>query len=143
MGTFAQHGLSGLSRRNSTAKRSFWPLGPHWQVSSVTVGNHEVFGVRLDAQTRCEHYHSELDVIAIRHYCCKEYYACIKCHEELARHANQVWPALSKDEKVVLCGVCGVEMTMSDYIVCNSNCPSCGALFNPGCRNHWPVYFEV
>ena len=35
-----------------------------------------VCGVAIDAQTRCAHYHSELDRIAIKFKCCQAYYAC-------------------------------------------------------------------
>ena len=52
----------------------------------------EVRGVELDAQTRCAHYHSPLDVIAIRMKCCGVFYACKDCHIALADHPIQVWP---------------------------------------------------
>ncbi|GIQ68268.1 hypothetical protein XYCOK13_10920 [Xylanibacillus composti] len=30
----------------------------------------------IDEQTRCRHYHSELDRIAIRFKCCDQFYGC-------------------------------------------------------------------
>ncbi|MCH5600260.1 CHY zinc finger protein [Niabella ginsengisoli] len=52
----------------------------------------EVKGPVVDEHTRCIHYHSEEDVIAIKMKCCNEYYPCIKCHNETADHAAAVWP---------------------------------------------------
>lgn len=46
----------------------------------------EVYGVNVDLQTRCAHYHQDIDVIAIKHYCCGKYYPCHLCHEETAGH---------------------------------------------------------
>jgi uncharacterized CHY-type Zn-finger protein len=58
----------------------------------------EVRGVGLDGQTRCTHYHSALDIIAIKMMCCGIYYACKDCHETLADHSIKVWPAEMWDE---------------------------------------------
>lgn len=52
---------------------------------------HVVHGIELDALSRCAHYHSSLDIIAIRMACCGEYYACKQCHEALAGHVIRVW----------------------------------------------------
>src|SRR3954467_2097326 len=49
-----------------------------------------VHGRALDAQTRCAHWHSPLDIIAIKMRCCGAYYACRECHDELAGHETQV-----------------------------------------------------
>jgi hypothetical protein len=37
---------------------------------------------------------------------------------------------------VVQCGACRAELTISDYLQCNSRCPICHSNFNPRCRNH-------
>ena len=100
-------------------------------------------GVGVSAQTRCAHYRSVLDVIAIRMACCGEYYACKDCHEEVANHVTAVWPRAEWDTRAVLCGVCGYEMTIREYLECGNQCPRCEAAFNPGCRNHYDFYFEV
>ena len=99
-------------------------------------------GIELDAQTRCAHYKSALDVIAIRMKCCGEYYACKDCHEAMAEHAIEVWPRAEWNEMAVLCGVCGTEMAVQEYLDCSNVCPNCEVRFNPGCRNHYHFYFE-
>ena len=103
----------------------------------------EVRGVELDAQTRCVHYRTELDIIAIRMKCCGLYYACKECHEALAAHAIEVWPQSEWAQRAVLCGACGHEMTIHEYMISGYSCPSCGALFNPGCRKHYQFYFAI
>jgi uncharacterized CHY-type Zn-finger protein len=103
----------------------------------------EVRGVDVDAQTRCAHYRSAVDIVAIKMACCGVYWACKDCHEELAGHAIAVWPRREWDARAVLCGACGVEMTIREYMGCESRCPECGAEFNPGCRRHHHFYFEI
>ncbi len=101
-----------------------------------------VRGVAVDGETRCAHWHSPRDVIAIRMKCCGEYYACKDCHDALAGHATQTWPRGERDVAAVLCGACGLEMSIRAYLDCEDACPSCGAGFNPGCRLHRHFYFE-
>jgi uncharacterized CHY-type Zn-finger protein len=103
----------------------------------------EVRGIEVDAQTRCAHYRSAADIVAIKMRCCGVYYACKDCHVALAGHAIAVWPRGEWDARAVLCGACGVEMTIREYLECESRCPGCGAGFNSGCRKHWHFYFEV
>lgn len=102
-----------------------------------------VHGVELDPNTRCRHYRSALDVIAIRMRCCATYYACIDCHVELAGHPAAVWLRSEWDCPAVFCGVCGTEMTVNQYLHAGDRCPNCAAAFNPGCRNHYHLYFEA
>jgi uncharacterized CHY-type Zn-finger protein len=102
-----------------------------------------VHGVEVRPHTQCAHYHSERDIIAIRHKCCGEYYACIACHEALAGHLPQVWPRAERTTKAVLCGNCRTEMTISEYLASGNQCPQCQAAFNPGCANHYHLYFEL
>jgi uncharacterized CHY-type Zn-finger protein len=101
----------------------------------------EVRGVDLDAQTRCAHYRTALDVIAIKMKCCGVYYACKECHEALAGHPIKVWPQVEWDQPAVLCGVCGYEMAINEYMASGYQCRHCHALFNPGCRKHYQFYF--
>jgi uncharacterized CHY-type Zn-finger protein len=103
----------------------------------------DVLGVGLDGETRCVHYGSALDVIAIRMKCCGFYYACKDCHDALAGHATQVWPRAEWDEQAVLCGACGTEMSIRQYLDCGNECPACQTQFNPGCRNHHHFYFAA
>lgn len=102
-----------------------------------------VLGVDVDPQTRCSHYQSALDVIAIKLQCCGEYYACKECHDALADHELAPWPRDEFDLKAVLCGVCGSELSIDAYLGCDNSCPACGAGFNPGCRHHHPFYFAA
>lgn len=101
-----------------------------------------VRGVDLDAQTRCAHWRSPLDIIAIKMKCCGEYHACKDCHDALADHVAQVWPKSEFDENAVLCGACGTELSIRAYLECGNVCPACGAGFNPGCKLHHHFYFE-
>lgn len=100
-------------------------------------------GVCLDPQTRCAHWRSPLDIIAIRMRCCGKYYACRECHDALENHPVEVWPKAEWDQLAVLCGACKTELSVRHYMECNNICPSCGAGFNPGCRNHYHLYFEA
>jgi uncharacterized CHY-type Zn-finger protein len=101
-----------------------------------------VQGLDLDPETRCAHWHSALDIVAIRMKCCGVYYACKDCHEALADHAIEVWPRGEWDRPAVMCGACGAEMSIRRYLECEDSCPSCQAPFNPGCRHHHHCYFE-
>jgi uncharacterized CHY-type Zn-finger protein len=103
----------------------------------------QVKGIDLDANTRCLHYHGPADIIAIKMKCCETYYACIDCHYALAGHSAQVWPRNQWHQKAVLCGVCGLEMAVLEYMDSANRCPRCAAPFNPGCRNHYHLYFET
>jgi uncharacterized CHY-type Zn-finger protein len=103
----------------------------------------EVRGVDLDAETRCAHYHSPLDIVAIKMRCCGDYYACKDCHEALAGHAIRVWPCAEWVEAAILCGACGEELSIAAYLAAGDRCPACGAPFNPGCRHHYHFYFET
>lgn len=102
-----------------------------------------VHGLDVSSRTQCAHWNSERDIIAIRHKCCGEYYACISCHQALTTHASQVWSKVERDTKAVLCGNCLIELSIAEYLACNSACPNCRADFNPGCANHYDLYFEM
>ncbi|MGE0586979.1 MAG: CHY zinc finger protein [Cyclobacteriaceae bacterium] len=103
----------------------------------------KVFGQTLDNQTRCVHYHSPLDVIAIKFKCCDQYFPCYSCHEETVDHEAVRWEKSEFDKPAVLCGVCKTELTINQYLNSNNTCPNCEARFNPGCANHHPLYFEI
>lgn len=107
-----------------------------------TVHGHRVRGVDVDPETRCVHYDSPRDVVAIRFACCDTFYPCFECHEAVADHDAAVWPAGSEEEPAVLCGVCGRVLTVREYVADDDACPDCGADFNPGCREHYPLYFH-
>lgn len=105
------------------------------------VPSEEVRGVELDEQTRCVHYGTDEDVVAIRFGCCEEYYGCFKCHEAVAEHPAEPWPTERRAEPAVRCGVCESEMTAVEYLATEA-CPNCEVRFNPGCAEHYHVYFE-
>ena len=118
-------------------------LGNHEAVSSVSSERVHVRGLDIDEQTRCAHYHGSTDVIALRFKCCDLWYSCIDCHSALADHSAQIWPRSERNVEVVLCGLCGHRLTVTAYLQCGSTCPACQASFNPGCRNHYHLYFEM
>ena len=109
----------------------------------VLIHGIEVKGVEVDLLTRCHHYSNTKDVIAIKFYCCQTYYPCHSCHDTITDHSPMLWPADKFDEKAILCGVCGLEMSISDYMKSNFTCSNCKADFNPRCQNHYRLYFEV
>ncbi|PIC57418.1 hypothetical protein CSV80_09065 [Sporosarcina sp. P12(2017)] len=102
----------------------------------------EVQGLLVDDETRCVHYSTENDRIAIKFYCCKIYYPCHLCHEEIGCGLHAVWPASQSNKKAILCGSCGHELTITEYFQSDYQCPSCLANFNPGCGLHKELYFE-
>lgn len=102
-----------------------------------------VHGIDLDPQTRCAHYHLPLDIIAIKMKCCGIFYACKDCHDALAGHPIQLWPASEWSQPAILCGACQSVLTIHEYMRSGDRCPQCHAPFNPRCRNHYHLYFET
>lgn len=96
----------------------------------------------MDDETRCIHYHTKKDVIAIKFKCCLRYYPCHLCHEEDADHQAPTWPKTHWAESAVLCGVCKSEMSIHAYQATTS-CPNCSAPFNERCAAHAPLYFQT
>jgi uncharacterized CHY-type Zn-finger protein len=99
-----------------------------------------VRGKTIDSQTRCVHYRTRLDIIAIKFRCCGEYYPCHLCHEECAGHPSTRWRLDEYDHKAILCGACSTELTIAEYRAAEE-CPSCSATFNPRCALHAHLYF--
>lgn len=104
-----------------------------------------VRGVDLDPQTRCAHWHTALDVVALRLACCEHYWACRDCHDALAGHPAVPVPRAGFDTPHVLCGACRAELTVREYRTAMAEdrpaCPRCGTGFNPGCSRHDHLYF--
>lgn len=109
-------------------------------------------GKTVDEESRCVHYHSELDVVAIKFRCCGEFYPCYRCHAESTDHPIEVWPAGSGSEPALRCGVCRRTIRIDAYLAGHSgstgpdqrhsnSCPYCSAPFNPGCAAHDELYF--
>ena len=99
-------------------------------------------GTGVNERTQCAHYHSERDIIAIQFKCCEAFYACIQCHEEVADHTPVVWPKAEFATQAIYCGNCKSTLSISEYLGCDNTCPTCQAAFNPGCANHYHLYFE-
>lgn len=97
----------------------------------------------IDKETRCNHYHSECDRVAIKFYCCKKYFPCFKCHDEYGCGRADVWPKEYFNEKAILCGTCGRELSINNYLNGKHQCPACRAGFNPGCFLHSHLYFKI
>lgn len=102
----------------------------------------DVYGATVDKETRCIHYHGETDIVAIKFKCCGRYYPCYQCHDEEADHDRVVWSKEDYSKKAILCGKCGHECSIEDYMT-HQKCLHCHALFNPNCRFHYDLYFEV
>ena len=103
----------------------------------------QITGVDVDPETRCAHYHSATDIVALKFKCCGKWFPCHMCHQEVAKHAAVVWPEEEFDELAVLCGGCGRQVNVREYLECDSICPACGRSFNPGCARHAHYYFAV
>lgn len=93
--------------------------------------------------TGCNHYKSSLDIVSIRFKCCNKYFACYSCHKEKADHPAQKWKFEEFHTKAILCGLCGFECSISEYLLGNFFCLSCKAPFNPNCKKHWNLYFSI
>jgi len=107
------------------------------------IGGLMVKGKVIDNQTRCSHYHTDLDIIAIKFKCCDTYYPCYSCHAETTDHKALTWEVSERDEKAILCGVCGHQLTVQEYMDSNNTCPLCQSSFNPNCKKHYDLYFTM
>ena len=99
-------------------------------------------GLLVDEETRCEHYHSELDIIAIKFKCCETFYPCYLCHNVCEDHEPKRWSSKELDEKAILCGYCRNVLSIREYLNTDS-CPNCNKQFNPRCSNHYHLYFDL
>ncbi len=96
-----------------------------------------IYGFLTDEEGRCAHYHSPVDVAALRCGACGRYYSCYQCHDALEDHPFMA--AAAEDSHPVLCGACGRGLSREEYQ--QGRCPYCGQSFNPGCRQHYSIYF--
>lgn len=112
-------------------------------IDRISVGGTGVVGIGVDHQTRCAHYATERDVLAIAFPCCGTFYPCYCCHAAVADHDAEVWPTSEREEHALLCGVCGHLTTIEAYLDAPLACADCGTAFNPGCADHHDRYFEV
>jgi uncharacterized CHY-type Zn-finger protein len=107
---------------------------------TVRISGLLVRGAVVDDQSRCVHYRTALDVVALRFRCCGDWYPCVHCHDETVSHPRVVWEPESGDVHAALCGACGTTMSIAHYRL-SAACPACGAGFNPGCARHHALYF--
>ena len=78
-----------------SGKSSFLPISRKKSLLTTTgvgvgvVKETPVFGVGVDqrSESRCDHWHSELDIVAIKFPCCGKFYACRSYHDEV-RHLD-------------------------------------------------------
>ncbi len=117
---------------------------PSRPAKSAATKGPAVHGLEIGGHPGCAHWHSPLDIVALKFKCCGDYYACYECHRACTGHAAQRWPRHEFDtHKAVMCRACGHEMTIAAYMASHSTCPSCKASFNPNCEKHWVLYFEL
>lgn len=102
----------------------------------------QIYGNTVDDETRCVHYRTRQDVVAIKFRCCSRFYPCHLCHGEAESHPAGLWPVGEWSERAILCGVCKETMSITEYRQV-TGCPSCHAAFNEGCKLHEHLYFEV
>lgn len=100
-------------------------------------------GLVVDGETRCVHYDSDSDVVAMRFPCCDCYYPCFRCHAMVTDHEHERIPPDQFDDPAVLCGACGATLSARTYFDCGDACPACGTAFNPGCQRHRDRYFAL
>lgn len=100
-----------------------------------------IYGDLVDQESRCSHYHSQLDIIALKCFACRRFYACYLCHNSREDHSFAPYPISLSQDKPVICGACRTELTYSQYQA-GSACPICQRSFNPGCKKHAHLYFK-
>ncbi|MFC3927964.1 CHY zinc finger protein [Streptococcus caprae] len=96
------------------------------------------YGLGLDSQSRCLHYHTELDIVSLKCQACQRYYACYQCHDSMEDHHFRA--SLPTEIYPVLCGVCEKLLTKDQYE--QGACPYCTSPFNPKCKLHALIYFS-
>ena len=112
-----------------------------------------VYGQAIDEQTRCVHWHSPRDIVAIKMRCCGRFYPCLSCHQQQTdspQHTHSPWPHSEWKHEAVKCGACKCLLTITEYVcvygtsgerTSDPRCPHCNAAWNPGCAKHIHLYF--
>lgn len=142
----------GMARPSTAAASVTGPTAPHPSTATITlrpltssaspyinVGSTRVYGLPVDHQTRCVHWHSPVDIVALSHPCCERFYPCADCHDAVTEHMRTTWPR-AEQRPTVLCGACGNTMTAKEYMGADG-CPVCQHPFNPKCALHRNKYF--
>lgn len=111
--------------------------------TTVQIGQYKVQGLDVDAKSRCSHWHSELDIVALRMPGDDTFYPCYACFEAIHKHTAPRWSRESFDqEEAILCGNCATTLSIRKYLDSENTCPNCQHAFNPGCAKHYQHYFE-
>nr|WP_053546023.1 CHY zinc finger protein [Corynebacterium deserti] len=92
-------------------------------------------GHLIDGEGRCIHYHGPFDIVGNKCATCNQWWACHRCHEEIANHP--FGKMLIDAPATLQCGHCGALMSHG-----HEECPRCGHHFNPGCSLHTLLYYE-
>lgn len=106
---------------------------------AVNVAGLRIFGLGLDAQGRCTHWKSPVDIVANKCAHCGKFYACFRCHDELETH--QFRPVAATQPDTVLCGCCGQTFAYHEYQQLAA-CSNCQHHFNPRCALHAGIYCD-
>lgn len=102
----------------------------------------QVYGKLVDDETRCIHYHSEKDIVALKCAKCLKFYPCYQCHNECEDHHFQAWEKTDFEYPAVLCGHCRKLLSIHQYLH-SADCPYCHHSFNPNCAKHYDLYFKI
>lgn len=97
----------------------------------------DCFGIDLDQEYRCLHYHTTLDIVGLKCAFYQTYYACYHCHDQLTEHAFV--PTGPAEMFPVICGHCRKLLSRAGYAC--GHCPYCQSPFNPACHRHKDIYF--
>ncbi|EGJ27603.1 CHY zinc finger protein [Streptococcus porcinus] len=98
----------------------------------------DYYGMDLDHESRCCHYHGPKDIAALKCQACQKYYACYQCHDSLEDHSFS--PSGKTELFPVLCGSCKSQLSLEAYE--GGYCPYCNKAFNPKCAFHKAIYFK-
>lgn len=101
----------------------------------------QIYGLTVDNETRCIHYHSFVDIVAIKFACCQKFYPCYQCHDACENHGIGRWEPTQFNEHAIMCGICKTTLSIHDYMT-TQHCPTCQHLFNAGCQKHYHIYFN-
>eukprot|EP00940_MAST-03C_sp_MAST-3C-sp2_P000557 g557.t1 len=116
------------------------------KLNMIRLGTKDVFGVGVGTfeQSRCSHWHLDVDRLALQSPCCLKFYACAECHDAMETHKLKPWKVTtSLHHQALLCGACGKTFSFAEYFKAPNACPHCAAGFNPKCKTHWTTYFST